>query len=120
VEVILFDDGDIPGASVKLSLKLPITGEPNIDSKTLVVLGSGSVDAICRGAFGAAGDNVLSELGDSEGVAHARIGGEKYARVLGTGGRNAALGRSAGDGRSSFLGHPARDFVGIVIVQAAE
>jgi hypothetical protein len=115
MEVVLLDQRDIPSFPVSASLYRPITGEPNIDSKALVVLGSGGVDSIARATLMAACNDISPALSGAEGVSHPGIWGKLDTLVLATGGRNAARGSSASGGsgtrapgRSSFLGPPAR------------
>jgi hypothetical protein len=122
VDVVGFDDGDVPEIAVSSRLTLAIPGKPKIDSKALVVLGSGSVDAVPGVPFPAAGDEVSPVVGEGEGWGHLWGLRKKNGGVFDSG-----QGNGRGGWRPSRLGLPRRFFlqrpvllVGIVIVQVPE
>ena len=112
------DDGDVPEVPVSARLTFGIPGQPKIDSKALVMLGSGRVDAIPGVPLSPTGDEVPPVVCEGKGGGHLWGVRKKNGAVFDAGLGNGSPGSWVTVGRD--FDHR-RDFlVGVVIVQVSE
>jgi len=85
VEVRGFLEDVVTGGSIRSSLEGTQGGVPNIESKVLVVQGSGKVDAVGRRSLGPGGDNISAFIGETGCPGHLWASGKAYGVVLDVG-----------------------------------